>query len=181
MLKNIASRPAWLKATHVEDIYSVSGCVSETFMNCPYDWKHNGWFFFDSPAIAYDIALEKGNTAELRLFYYEIFEKQFDGKVWSPIAPEDFPTVVQIPASKKLLGYDVVTFFGGPVPECSPLSCNSIASEMPVNRHCLLDSFEAAHKFVKSPILDDAEPGPYRIFAVYGLTDEACSQAKPPL
>ena len=31
-----------------------------------------------------------------------------------------------------------------PGPECSPVSCKGVATELEVNRHCLFDSFEQA-------------------------------------
>ena len=47
MAKHIASRPDWLKANEVEDIYSVSNCVSDDFADYINFWKHNGYWFFD--------------------------------------------------------------------------------------------------------------------------------------
>ena len=31
MAKNVVSKPDWLKANGVEDLYSVSGCISKDF------------------------------------------------------------------------------------------------------------------------------------------------------
>jgi hypothetical protein len=52
MAKRVRKRPDWLAATQVIDIYSVSSCHSENFADyIPY-WKHNGYWFFDSPKLA---------------------------------------------------------------------------------------------------------------------------------
>ena len=38
MYKRVSPKPDWLKTDVVEDIYSLSGCVSEDF----YGWERNG-------------------------------------------------------------------------------------------------------------------------------------------
>jgi len=76
---------------------------------------------------------------------------------------------VVVPAGASLEGYDVVTFSAGSSPECSPLSCNGLASEIATNRHCLLPSVAAARHLLERGAFDRGEPGPFRIFAVYSL------------
>lgn len=49
MSKRVVRKPGWLKANGVDDIYSVSGCVSKDFADYITSWKHNGYWFFDSP------------------------------------------------------------------------------------------------------------------------------------
>jgi len=68
-----------------------------------------------------------------------------------------------------LEGFDVATFFAGNSAECSPLSCNGVASEIETNRHCLLNSFEAAEDALNSGKFAVGEPGPHRIFAGYSV------------
>ena len=74
-----------------------------------------------------------------------------------------------MPLEKKLEGYDIVSFCGGDVPDCSYLSCNHMAQEIKVNRHCLLSTFEEAHSLIGKKTFKDCEPGPSRIFAVYTI------------
>lgn len=159
------------------DICSVSSCVNSDFADYVNFWRHNGYWLFDSPEPMRTIAAEEGiELSETTLFYYEVFENELldDFRTWRSIKPEtSFVTNVTPPASKRLLGYDVVTFTGGPAPECSPLSCNAMADELPVNEHCLFESFEAARQNLESGVFHDCEPGPYRIFAVYVVTDRA--------
>jgi hypothetical protein len=49
------------------------------------------------------------------------------------------------------------------------LSCNSLASEVETNARCLLHSFEQARTLLENGTFKDAEPGPYKIFAVYAV------------
>ncbi|SRR6266540_2149682 len=78
-----------LKGTIVEDIDSLSGCISEFFTDyIPY-WKHNGYWLFDSPEIICGLAREHSIDLEgTKLFYYEAYEQEFDGERWRPFAPD---------------------------------------------------------------------------------------------
>ena len=170
MAKKIVPRPAWLKAPDVRDIYSVSNCVSPDFMYYIPSWRHNGYWLFDHPQIIQELAHENGVVMEeLAFFYYEVYEKEFDEetKQWLSFEPSNFSTNVIPPARREFQGYDVVTFAMGTNPECSPLSCNHLASEMKTNAHCLLESFEEAKQGLESGRFAHSEPGPYRIFAVF--------------
>jgi hypothetical protein len=171
MAKRVIARPDWLPAERDSSIYSVSGCVSGNFTDYVKFWKHNGYWFFDSPAIIIDIANGHGiDLTETVLFFYEVHELQFDSAEWTRFEPEpSFGTNVRVPEAKKLEGYDVVTFVAQTLPECSPLSCNSLASEVETNSHCLLQSFEQARTLLENGTFSDSEPGPYRIFAVYSV------------
>ena len=171
MAKKVAGRPAWLKADGVADLYSVSGCISAYFCDYIRHWKHNGFWLFDSPAeIASLATAESLDMSDQRIFYYEAYASQFDGdrKTWQPFGPDDsFRTAVTPPESRKLEGFDVVTFSVQTSPECSPLSCNGLAESLAVNQHCLLPSLEEAIRLVENGAFEDSEPGPFRIFAVY--------------
>jgi hypothetical protein len=171
MAKRVAPRPEFLKVVRVEDVYSVSSCVNDNFADYVDYWKHNGYWLFDRPEIILSIAQENGiDLAGTMLFYYEVYGLEFDGKRWNPYSPsEGMELDVAPPKQKRLEGYDVVTFFAGNSPECSPLSCNGIAEDIPTNNHCLLDSFEEAKDHLEGCVFLKGEPGPYRIFAVYSL------------
>jgi hypothetical protein len=161
----------FLRGTKVEDVYSLSGCISEFFTDYINFWKHNGYWLFDAPGIIRSIAREHSIDLEgAKLFYYEVHEQEFDGERWRTFAPEpSIPTNVTIPARKQLEGFDVATFFAGNAPECSPLSCNGLAAELPANAHCLFTTCEEAEAALSRSAFKDAEPGPYRIFAVYSV------------
>jgi len=89
---------------------------------------------------------------------------------WTAFEPEpSFGTNVSVPEDKVLEGFDVVTFHVQTSPECSPLSCNALASEVETNTRCLLQSFEQARTLLENGTFKRSEPGPYRIFAVYSV------------
>lgn len=169
--KKVHSSPDWLKADAVNDIYSVSNCVSVAFCDYIPHWRHNGYWLFDSPEVIREIAsAEKLDLSDQTFFYYEVHEQQFDDEIksWRPFsADKSFPTDVQVPAEKKFEGFDVVSFFALSAPECSPLSCNHMAESIPVNEHCLLATFAPAKQLIETGAFNGCEPGPYRIFSVY--------------
>lgn len=171
LAKRVNVHRDWLQAACVADVYSVSGCVSEAFADYINYWKHNGYWFFDSPQIIQNVALENGiDLTGTKLFFYEAHEFEFDDSVgqWKIIAPEpSFKTQVVLPDDSTLEGYDVVTFSCGTTAECSPLSCNMLAAELETNQHCLLASFERAKRLIEEGTFENTEPGPFRILAVY--------------
>jgi hypothetical protein len=104
------------------------------------------------------------------LFYYEIYEHEFDelAEACRGFEPEpSFPTRVIVPPQKVLAGWDVVCFSVGTNAECSPLSCGNLAEEVETNSHCLLASFEQARELLERGTFTNGEPGPFRVFAVY--------------
>ena len=171
LAKRLAPRPDWLQADRVSSIYSVSGCISHDFADYVGFWKHNGYWLFDSPQIIVDIARENGiDLTGTKLFFYEIYEQQFNDGEWAPFEREpSFPTDVSVPEVRALEGYDVVSFYVQNAPEHSPLSCNDLASEVDTNERCLLHSLEQARALLENGTFNNSEPGPYRIFAVYSV------------
>jgi hypothetical protein len=171
MAKQVSCKPAWLAAPAVEDIYSVSHCISKAFCEYIPHWKHNGYWLYDDLPTLQQVAVQAAADREpYQLFYYEVYDHQFDAesKTWEPFEPEpSFDTAVAAPPEKHLEGYDVVTFSAGTNPECSPLSCNALAEHLLVNTHCLLASFEQARSLIEAGRFAGSEPGPYRIFAVF--------------
>ena len=87
MVKRVVRRPDWLKANGVEDIYSVSGCISKDFADYIKFWKHNGYWLFDSPEVIEQVAQEHSiDLAGTMMFYYEVYEREFDDEkeLWCP-------------------------------------------------------------------------------------------------
>jgi len=171
MYKRIAAKPDWLKAETVVDVYSLSHCVSNDFADYINFWKHNGYWLFDSPKVIEELATtENIDLSGTSLFYYEAYEFEFDenSNQWLTFKPEPlFATDVRIPTNMHLEGFDVTTFYAHTSPECSPLSCNSLATEIPVNQHCLFNTFAEAKNAIDGGLFKNSEPGPYRIFSVY--------------
>jgi hypothetical protein len=171
MAKRVVARPEWLPADRVSSIYSVSGCISEDFADYINSWKHNGYWLFNSPDAILEIAQEnKIDLSGTLLFFYEVYELQFDSGRWTHFEPEpSFRTDVTVPEAKIFEGYDVVNFTAQTSPECSPLSCNALASEVETNSRCLLKSFEQTRMLLENGAFNHSEPGPYRIFGVYSV------------
>ncbi len=181
MAKRVYKKADWLKlgkkaiffetVPQVVDVYSVSSCLSENFADYVPYWKHNGYWLFDFPEVITSLAKENAIQLEgTSLFYYEAHEMEFDSERWRPWSAEpSFSTGVVPPPRKQLEGFDVVTFYAKANPECSPLSCNSLAAELHTNAHCLFESFDDAEKNLNSGAFKGAEPGPYRIFSVYSV------------
>ncbi|MEC5398457.1 hypothetical protein [Uliginosibacterium sp. H1] len=157
----------------MSDVYSLSGCVSPQFDDYVNYWRHNGFWLFDSPRIIELLAQEHDVSLDgMKLFYYEAHEEEFDDERnrWVPFGSEEaFGTAIDVPAEKTLEGFDVTGFMQHTTPECSPLSCNSLAESIPTNAHCLLSTFDEAVKALESGAFRNAEPGPYRIIAVYSV------------
>lgn len=183
MRKVIRAAPDWLGAPNVTDIYSVSACVSENFTDYVDLWRHNGFWFFDSPQTIEEVAATRGvELADSKLFYYEAYELQFvdDTSSWESFEAESaFRTNIEIPARKFLEGFDIVSFTVGTMAECSPLSCNGYAAEITTNSHCLFESMEDAIQALQTGRLKNCEPGPYRVIAVYSLVGPLNRMAMP--
>ena len=170
MYKSISHKPDWLRKQGVNDIYSVSNCISKDFTDWIKFWKHNGYWFFDSPTIIQNLAKAHNIPLKgLKLFYYLAFEEQWDtnSKQWALFdSDKSFSTNVAQPHDAVIQGYDIISFSCQTSAECSPLSCNLMAQELDVNQHCLLSSFEQAIHYLESGKFNNCEPGPYRIFQV---------------
>jgi len=181
MAKRVVERPDWLRAVGVSAVYSVSGCVSRNFADYIKFWKHNGYWLFDSPKGIVEIALDSGiDLAGTVLFFYEVHELQFGSGEWTRFEPEpSLGTDVRVPEARVFEGYDVVTFLGQSSPECSPLSCNLLASHVETNSRCLLQSFDRARRLLEDGVFNDSEPGPYRIFGVYSVAWPGDHRAAP--
>lgn len=165
-------------------ISSVSGCVVPNFADYVEAWLHNDHWFFDSIARLREAARRlAADLGTARFVYYEQLTHEFDTetRTWNrfpasissrpgdstPRANDYGPNRVEVPRRRELLGFDVVTSRAGNGPECSPLTCNDLASSLPVNGYCLFDSFEEAARSVEDGGFEKGEAGPYRFIAVY--------------
>jgi hypothetical protein len=174
MAKKIQANTSWLKAPNVVDVYSVACVCSPNFTgDVEYYtyWKHNGYWFFNSPGVIQTVAQENSIDLEgTSLFYYEAHELELAETGWRSFSAEPaFTTNIQQPSQKHLEGFDVVSFEVGTSPDHSPLSCSYLAEEVQTNSHCLFDSFAEAETSLNAGKFNDCDPGPYRIFAVYSI------------
>lgn len=174
LYKTVAARPdgAGIPDT-VTTIASVSGCISKDFADYTNHWLHNGHWFFDHPQPMHAIAAEDEiDLSGMTLFYYEIYDRQFDdhARAWTDLDDTQIPVAVAEPAAKTLLGFDVVSYSQRHAPECSPLSCNGLAQANPVNANCLFATIDDAKAALEAGRFEHSEPGPYRILAVYTVS-----------
>ena len=133
------------------------------------EWRHNEMWVYDSPELALEVVpVERRSACDL--YAYRMFPVRF---VESRREPFTIPEVHPVPldATFLQLGYDLVSRTQDNCFEHSPLSCNDLASEVAVNRHCLLD--EAHTAFALAATLEvpgqplRGEPGPYFIVEVW--------------
>jgi hypothetical protein len=165
----------WFQSDTIEAIYSVSGCISNDFTDYIHYWKHNEFWFFDTPAVIEEIAANENlDISNMTLLYYEVYEEEYNDSTncWQPFAIDSLrgaaqPVNVILPREKRLEGFDIVSYSQSSKHECSPLSCNGMFKEIPVNRHCLFESFDEARNALACGRFKDCEPGPYRIIAVH--------------
>jgi hypothetical protein len=184
LLKRTVPPPGWLQpqTDHVVEVCSVADCVNDNIADPQDTWNHNGFGLANDPEMLFDTARQSGiDLSGARMFYYAVHEMElpsdgwtFDPRLWQEVSraasssvPDDV-AVLDDETDHILLGYDVVVF--GDFLEHSPLSCNSIATELPVNRHCLFDTFETAKSAIDTGKFGKGcEEGIYKIFSVYEL------------
>jgi hypothetical protein len=163
--KITAPRPAWLQVEAVEEIASVSHCISDAPNAWITSWKHNELGFYDTEELARSVV--RSDSVDYDLYAYELFPLSWlDHQVE---ALEQIASSGVLPADYAFLGYHIVTKSSSDFFECSPLSCNGVASEFATNRSCLIDDERQAYQAVRamSGPGSGVEPGPYYLFKVY--------------
>ncbi len=171
MAKKIEPVPDHLAAFGIEEMSFVSGCIHKNFADYISLWRHNGFWFFDSP----DILRSASSAADIdlcdtQLFYFTTLPLAFDeaDRTWIEIVWEhSFITEVEHPADFTLLGFDIVTHSCGTSAECSPLSCNGLAEKISTNRYGLIENVDDAVGLLEAGAFDGSEPGPMRVVAVH--------------
>lgn len=157
--------PDWLKAAGVEEVCSVSTCISNAPVGWIDQWRHNEMWVFDTPELAWSIVPETARR-EFDLYAYEMFPVVFtDGQQQTFQIPEIH--VQPLPSSFERLGYDVVSRSCGTSFECSPLSCNNMAEHVAVTRQCLVADEETAFRLAREFEAGGCEPGPYYVIEVW--------------
>ena len=173
LYKRIVPRPAWLDGSpHIMDVRSISACMSPSYPEQFDHWRHNGCWLYDEPSIMHEIAHKDGVSLDgMTLFYYEMYPQKYSEAThsWSPIELSHRPMQVAIPPRRSLQGIDVNCASQRNAPECSPLWCNGLCAELPVNEHCLFGSLDEARSALEQGKFDNSEPGPFRIYAVYSV------------
>ncbi len=157
--------PEGLKPCGVEEICSVSSCMSPAPENWINHWRHNELWAYDTQEIAWSVVLPELQHA-FHLYAYAMYPLRFIHGEQQPFSIPEL-NVQPWPKSFIRLGYDGVSRSLDTNFECSPLSCNGMAERFAANRYCLIDSeqkgFELAQRFSES----EPEPGPYHVVEVW--------------
>jgi hypothetical protein len=172
----------WTSDPRVERIWSVSSCINGCERDWVNQWMHNGYWHFNSLEDLRRAFTGCGVVDDYVPVYYEILEKAFDENIsqWIDLWIESsFNTDVQDPPIKEFLGFDFVSFYVRNNPECSPFSCNGLSREVDINSFCLCTwDIDRMIEYVSRIKLNDTEPGPYKIYAVYRLPETPIISSK---
>jgi hypothetical protein len=170
--KRVLPRPEWLKCETVDEILSVSECMSPAPADRIDRWAHNEVGLYDTVELAIGV-IEEGREAEYRLFAYRELPLKFSaGQVdenWDPAGRFTCARVEPDLGGWLFRGYDVVGRSSSEFFECSPLSCNGMAAEHAVNRCCLIDELDQAIDAARvfSDPASGVEPADYFIVEVF--------------
>jgi hypothetical protein len=165
--RRVMQRPDHLDIPGVREICSVSECMSAGADNWIASWRHNGLGWFNTIADALSV-VPQPLRAEFRLFAYRIHPEGFRGGQRTALIVPDDVRPEPLPDAFRSLGFDSASKSSeqGMSLECSPLSCNGLASELPVNEHCLFPTLEAALAGAERFAVEQPEPGEYYVVEV---------------
>ncbi len=172
LAKKIVSRPNWLKCSAVQEVCSVSECISAGPPDRIDSWVHNDVGFYDTEDLALTVVPEQ-EREEYDLFAYRIWPLRFHEELaeeeWNPV--EKWAELPEEPELSRYgrIGYDLVGNDLSDFFECSPLSCNGVAGEIEVNQFCLIDdhddAIEVGRRFGRSD--SGVEPADYYLVEVW--------------
>lgn len=164
----------------VEEICCVTECSGGTPPAGWVDhWKHNAeTWLFDTPKAAWSVVPDAAAEGErYRLYAYRLLPTLFheSGRETEHPLPKAL-AAAPIPAGFSRIGYDAVQRCVGAMHEggnhapgfgCSPLACNGMAPQYPVNRCCLIDDLQTAVAMARDFAAGNCEPGPYCVVEVW--------------
>ncbi|WFL78348.1 hypothetical protein P7228_04595 [Altererythrobacter arenosus] len=184
LLKRTTPPPGWLtpSTSNISEVCSVSNCVNDNVIELIDSWKFNRFGLANSKEVILELAREAAvDFSHTTLFFYAGYEREletdgweFDPARWRALTSSEVSNVkdkVTVPEESDrpvTLGYDVVAY--GDFPDHSPLSCNSMATELSVNEFCLFDHFDTAKGAIDAGKFGGGcEDGIYRIMSVSRL------------
>jgi hypothetical protein len=155
----------WTSNPAVKELCSVSECLAAGPPDWIQAWQHNALGRFDSPGIARGL-VPPASMDRYRIYGYRLWPRRWVEGQAEAFTPPPI-AVTPLPPSFERLGVDVVSSSTGSGFECSPLSCNHLAAEVPVNQYCLLDTMAEALDLAARAESIGAEPGPYYVVEVW--------------
>jgi len=193
-----APAPPGLLQRGVAEIGNLGHYGSDGPKNWVDQWRHNQMWFYDSEEVVrkviadaieihiepdperdppWQVRLTHENGVGFDFYAYKLFPVSFtEGKQ----EPFELPFLNVTPLARdyEWLGYDAVNKTCCAQFECSPLFCNGMCEEIPVNRWCLIDERERAFEVANYFSVRKPEPGAYFVVEVWRKT-RARSQPKP--
>lgn len=150
--------------TGVTEVCSASDCISQPPPETQWSFNTSGCYTDPADAIA---SIPPGERSTYAAFAYWLVpgstdpSQAFDARL-PPLpngpGPQDY----------NILGYDVVEIDASTIPVFghSPLSCNYLARDIPVNKYCLVDSEDEAQRLAERFNREQPEPGTYFVVRV---------------
>ena len=140
-------------------------------------WVHNTeTWLFDAPGAAWSV-VPPAELERYRLYAYRLLPTLFHESGEETQHPLPELTAVPMSDGFSCLGYDAVVRAPGGRPSggwpmvpsfgCSPLSCNGMAEEYPVNRYCLVGDLDIAIPMARDFATGNCEPGAYCVVEVW--------------
>jgi len=168
--KLVDTRPVWLAEPRVEEVCSVSNCVSDGPDDWIGRWLHNWLGWFNTVTDAQSI-VPADEAPRYRLFAYRLAPSFYRQGHPEPVSLPKDVNPEPLPPGFVSLGFDVYSKWMDSIlgPEHSPLSCNSMASEFQVNRHCLLATLDDARGAAARFSVEQPEAGDYYVAEVLEL------------
>lgn len=173
--------PAWWSeqwTAHVTEVCSVSDCLAGRPPGWIERWNFNRAWCWNQEQLAL-AGIPTDNPAQYSLYAYRLMPFLFETSgIPQSLSPEQLfvaslPELAPEPdlSAYAHLGYDVVQIVQDEDNKlanygCSPLSCNGMGAQHPVNQFCLLDTLEATYVVARALGLDEPEPGPYVVVEV---------------
>src|SRR5436190_2507921 len=163
--------------THVVAVCSVSECLAKRPPHWIDRWDFNRACCYDGEAAAL-ATIPPGDENHFACFAYRLLPVTCDAEgrrvpvdpdtLFDPRLPclPSLPARDATPARYARLGYDVVSVGTTMGFECSPLSCNGMANELPVNPYCLVDELARAFAIARQFNAEQPEPGYYVVVEV---------------
>jgi hypothetical protein len=160
-------------SARVDEICSVSDCVNSRPEGWVERWDYNHAGCYPTGEAA--LATTRGARG-FQLLAYVLVEWKLDAS--GAVTRIDADTIFTagdlpreaLPGDYVSIGFDVVSrAVDDPRRvgfDCSPLSCNSMAREVTVNRHCLVDDLEVALQLARAWDREMPEPGPFFVVQV---------------
>ena len=161
----------------VEEICSVSECISHGPKDWIQHWTHNDMWLYSTQVAAWAVVSE-AERSQFELHAYRILHVLFeDGERRSFELPQlqvsmagTSEPVEPLSTEFAPLGFDAVSLdspgFGTFQFGHSPLSCNGMAEVIETNEHCLLANLAMAQAIALRFSIERPEPGPYVVVEV---------------